>query len=261
MGLIFTTVGDLNLVVKTQFDWLQSAYATQYFAGEEARLQAALRQAVGPSVLQVGKLIDAQPIAQMDLPFLIRSTSSTQANSDVVFDAAFMPFPEKSLACVVLPHVLEQHELPHQVLREAYRVLQSDGHLILTGFNPISLLGMQRKFRRKAALPGRYYSCSRVIDWLQLLDFEVVCSVTYQHAPLSKRPKTQRMFAFLESVGDRILPMFGGAYMITAKKREAGMMLLGEVKYTNRKTKLATATPAKSSLKANRANRLSSSSK
>ena len=211
-----------------------------------------MRQAAGPAVLQIGGILEAQQVDDLDLPLLIKSSAASVDCSNVLCDPAFLPFPEKTLSTVLLPHVLETHDLPHQVLREAHRVLQSDGHLVLTGFNPLSLLGLQNKIGSKAAYLGRYYSSGRVIDWLQLLGFEVVGSAMYQYAPLSKRSKTQKMLGFLETVGDRWLPMFGGGYMITAKKRDVGMTMIGQVKYHTPKPKLASAAPAKTSLNSTR---------
>lgn len=214
----------------------------------------ALKQAAGPAVLQVGEFAQAQVVDALDLPFIVRShpcpDESINSVVDLFLDPAFLPFPEKSLTTVILPHVLEQHRLPHQVLREAHRVLKPEGHLVLTGFNPFSFVGLQNKIYKRAALKGRYYATRRVIDWLQLLGFEVVGSAMYQYGPLSKSQSTRKALNFLESVGGRWLPIFGGAYMITAKKKEVGMTMVGRVKYRARKRKFRAA-PAKTSLKLN----------
>jgi hypothetical protein len=143
---------------------------------------------------------------------------------------------------VVLPHILEVHELPHQVLREAHRVLMPEGHIVLTGFNPNSLLGLQRWLRPTSVCAGRYYSIRRVIDWLQLLGFDVVGSSMFHYAPLSGSKRLKNTFQFLESVGDRWLPMAGGGYMISAKKREGSATMVGRLKYTAKKSKLVAAT-------------------
>jgi SAM-dependent methyltransferase len=241
--------------LSAQKKWFRSDYASQYIERERQYLQAALRQAAGPSALQIGSLLESRFTEELDLPFLAKVSQNSQMPADLFADAAFLPFPEKSLSTVLLPHVLEGHELPHQVLREAHRVLQSDGHLVLTGFNPYSALGLQRKIYSRATLAGPYYSSRRVIDWLQLLGFEVVASAMYQYGPLSKSQGLDKSLSFLESIGDRWLPMLGGAYMITARKREHGMTLLGVHKYRRPRTKLATVVPAKTSINSNRRER------
>ena len=232
--------------------WQHSEYAQHLFASERAALELAMRQALGPSTLQIGVRLDESVIVDCDLPYLVRSSESLSDSDDSVdmhADPAFLPFAPGSFSTVVLPHVLEDHELPHQVLREAHRVLRSDGHLVLSGFNPVSLLGMQRWLNRRAVLMGNYYGAKRVIDWLQLLGFEVVASAAFQYAPLSKSDRIRKSTQFLESIGDRWLPMTGGGYMITAKRRDVGMTLVGKLKSKKSKRPNLATSPVKTALK------------
>lgn len=220
--------------------WLRSAYGRSYISAEKAHLDRALRQISGPSVLKIGDVIDEQMIIDLDFPQLItvhqqwsKQAMLTQHSSNqVVADPAWLPFDANSLSSVILPHVLESHSLPHQVLREVHRVLRSDGHLILTGFNPVSLLGLQRLIFPRAVCKGNYYSVRRVRDWLQLLGFELVASAMYQYAPLVRNARVRNALGFINSVGDRWLPMTGGGYMISAKKRDAGMRLVGKMRFS-----------------------------
>jgi ribonuclease HI len=63
---------------------------------------------------------------------------------------------------------------PHQVLREVERVLVPEGHVLIAGFNPISLFGLKRLVAGKCgAYPWRGQFCRRRLkDWLALLSFE-----------------------------------------------------------------------------------------
>jgi len=231
-------------------EWLESDYAQQYFACEQSHLELGVRQAVSPCVLQIGDYLVQSVVDDLDLPFLVRQQCSNTQSTDLVADPAFLPFASNSFGTVILPHVLEGHELPHQVLREAHRVLTHEGHIVITGFNPISLMGLQRFIRPKAVCHGKYYSAKRVIDWLQLLGFEIAASSMFQYAPLLRSSRLRNAFQFLNSVGDRWLPMTGGGYMITAKKREAAGTLVGEVRFKKPKRKLVAATATKTSNKA-----------
>ncbi|RBP51628.1 class I SAM-dependent methyltransferase [Arenicella xantha] len=229
--------------------WRDSPYAEHYFEQESPYLSAGLKQAVGPKALQVGTQVEQSLIDDLDLPFLLRTSQQMSNPSEVRADPAFLPFSPDSFAMVIMPHVLERHSLPHQVLREAHRVLMPEGHIVLTGFNPASCVGIQRLVRPKAVLSGRYYTVSRVVDWLQLLGFEIVASSMYQYAPLLQSPKLRRGCRFVESIGDRWLPMFGGAYMITAKKREPASTLVGRIRFNTRKRQMHGATaPARASM-------------
>ena len=244
-----------NTVSATQY-WLENHYAQHCWSAERRHWQQALKQIAGPKVLQIGRILEQQVIAGLDLPQLILSVanakrpSTNDVESDLLAaDPAFLPFQPESISSVILPHVLEGHELPHQVLREVHRVLVPDGCLILTGFNPYSIMGVQRRLGLRSVLPGQYYSLKRVIDWLQLLGLEVVGSAMYQYAPLSKSPRLNSSFNFINAIGDRWLPMFGGGYMITAKKREASITLVGKVKFSRSKSRISAPSPAKISLK------------
>ncbi len=242
-----------------QNNWQQSNYAQQYFETEREFLSTGLRLAIGPCVLQLGDLLDSKVIEQMDLPYVVKANiqepqqlnqepcQSKQAfepcpSQELVADPAFLPFDVDSFSTVLVPHVLELHKLPHQVLREAHRVLQPEGHIVLTGFNPNSFIGLQRFIYKRAVPPGRYYSVRRVIDWLQLLGFEVTASAMFQYAPLSQQAGVTKTFAFLESVGGRWLPMTGGAYMIAAKKRVVNCNLLEKSPRKVKRSKLIAAT-------------------
>lgn len=235
---------------KKQLDWQLSQYAQPFFRLEQTVLEPALRQAIGPSTLQIGSLIEQQAIDELDLPLLFRCESSSNpatqqyACADLFSDAAFLPFSPESFSTVVLPHVLEGHTLPHQVLREAHRVLMPEGYIVLTGFNPMSLVGLQHKLSPAITFAGRYYTPRRVVDWLQLLGFEIVANTMFQYAPLSRNEKLRKSMQFLETVGDRWLPMFGGGYMINAKKKDHGMTFVGKVQFakaSKKRSKLSAA--------------------
>lgn len=237
--------------LKTNANWHQSNYAKQFYACERPFLDAGLRQSVGPRVLQLGNALDQSILTDLELPYLLKAGFEKKqcVDADLRLDPAFLPFSPECFSTVVLPHVLETHVLPHQLLREAHRVLKPEGHIVLTGFNPHSFIGVQRFLNPNAVCAGRYYSVQRVIDWLQLLGFEVVASTVFQYAPLSKRQGLRKTLNFLETVGNRWLPMIGGGYMISAKKRDASHAFVGRLRYKKRRSKLVTAPVTKVSLK------------
>ncbi|MDV6317117.1 class I SAM-dependent methyltransferase [Idiomarina sp. HP20-50] len=89
---------------------------------------------------------------------------------------------ENSVDNLIAPFVLEFCRHPHQLLREVTRVLDDDGVLVLTGFNPFSPAAASGFFlRHKKDFPwcGRYFTQVRVKDWLELLGFEVLESEFY----------------------------------------------------------------------------------
>ena len=133
-----------------------------------------------------------------------------------------MPFDSRSIDLMCLPHTLEFAADPHQVLREAHRVLTPEGHLVLLGFNPLSLWGMRRFLARGRGTPwsGHFLHLQRVKDWLKLLDFELGTGrMFYYRPPFALRGG----FRWLEQAGDRWWPMGAAVYLLVAKKRLAGM--------------------------------------
>jgi len=145
-----------------------------------------------------------------------------------------LPFASQSIDLVVMPHVLEIAEEPHQVLREVDRVLVPEGQVIITGFNPASLWGMRQAFVRVGARPflppdAQFISLPRIKDWLKLLSFEANRGRFGCYAPWAGSEGWLSRWAFMEKAGDRWWPFLGNIYLLTAVKRVRGMRLIGRV--------------------------------
>ena len=144
-----------------------------------------------------------------------------------------------------MPHVLEFHGDPHQILREVERILIPDGQLVITGFNPLSLWGLRRKLPKcpdAFPLNGNYISVLRLKDWLQLLNFEVDRGNFGCYAPPCHQERWLRRMHFLEAAGDRWWSFAGGVYLLRAIKRVRGMRLIMPA-WTPKKTRAKALTP------------------
>jgi SAM-dependent methyltransferase len=141
----------------------------------------------------------------------------------------FLPFAEMSLDLLLLPHRLEFSERPHQTLREAARVMMPEGHLLISGFNHLSLWGATAAFKKvfsnNEIYPwnGKFIGLTRLKDWLALLGFEVISVEMCCHIPPFEQPSWHKRFSFMDKVGGRRCAMLGGVYFIVAKKRVVGM--------------------------------------
>ena len=143
-----------------------------------------------------------------------------------------LPFATQSIDLVVMPHILEFAEEPHQVLREVDRVLLPEGHVIITGFNPASLWGLRQVMSRAGARPylprdGQFISLRRLKDWLKLLSFEMNRGRFGCYAPWAASERWLGRWSFLEQAGDRWWPVLGSVYQLTAVKRVRGMRMVG----------------------------------
>jgi len=161
-----------------------------------------------------------------------------------------LPFDSQSLDLLILPHVLECSNHPHQVLREASRVLVPEGRVVICGFNPWSLWGLHER------LPGlepllpvpapMQVSLARVKDWFTLLSFEADRGHFGCYAPPCSTQNWLQRFAFMESAGNRWWPVCGAVYVISAVHRVAGMRLMApgwktrEVRRASRQAAAAT---------------------
>ena len=148
-------------------------------------------------------------------------------------NASALPFDSESLDLVVLPFVLEAHPDPHQVLREAYRVLRPEGQLLILGLNPISLWGLRNYLSRLATpdrigfpWPANYRSVLRLKDWLNLLDFDVARGHFGCYAPPCRHERSFAHLHWLELAGNRWWGFAGASYALMAIKRVPGMTLL-----------------------------------
>ncbi|OQY50442.1 MAG: hypothetical protein B6247_21570 [Candidatus Parabeggiatoa sp. nov. 2] len=113
---------------------------------------------------------------------------------------------------------------PHEILREVERVLIPEGHVVILGFNPVSLWGIWRWFfarRETAPWCGRFLPLLRIKDWLALLGFDLKKQQTFFFALPFHSDRFKNYTKSVEKVGSRWAGNFGAAYVVVAKKRIA----------------------------------------
>jgi len=133
-----------------------------------------------------------------------------------------LPVAGDCIDAVLLHHTLEFSRDPHQVLREAERVLIPEGRILVVGFNPWGLWRWWRGLRRSpGCLPWRRRSLSQkqVQDWLSLLGFDVELSQPLMFRPPLTNPWLMQSLAFLERLGGRWWPGLSGVYVLQGVKR------------------------------------------
>lgn len=209
---------------------------------EQRQLDAVVADIFGYHAMQLGlPEVDALRENRMPLRFcasdrlLDLGQTSGETQVSVVTDFEELPFVSQSIDLVVMPHVLEFADEPHQVLREVDRVLVAEGHVVITGFNPASLWGARQSLARLGATPflpraGQFIGLPRIKDWLKLLSFEVNRGQFGCYAPWVRTDKWLARWSFLEKVGDRWWPVLGSVYLLRAIKRVRGMRLVGAIR-------------------------------
>ncbi len=140
-----------------------------------------------------------------------------------------LPVVSDSIDLVIMPHVLEFNANPHQILREVYRVLIPEGHVVISGFNPFSLWGLHRYFassRNEFPWNGHFIALPRLKDWLKLLNFEMRGGKLCCYTPPFTKENWRKRFKFMEDAGDRWWPISGGIYFLHAVKHKHCMHLI-----------------------------------
>lgn len=133
---------------------------------------------------------------------------------------AELPFAPASIDALLLPHTLDFAVQPQRVLREAERVLIPEGRILIIGFNPLSAWGLRRGAGRHRRPPwcGNQLTSSRLIDWLDLLGFQLEVREWLLFRPPLRSAFSSRL-DWIENAGARWWPLLGGIYVMRAVKR------------------------------------------
>jgi SAM-dependent methyltransferase len=229
-------------------EWLGSAPGQYAMAWEQEQFDRVVADVFGYHALQLGlphlDPLRANRIQNRMTAWLggyesaieIDPILKGQQTAVVIDHCEMLPFASESIDLVVLPHVLELSQDPHQALREVERVLRPDGRLLITGFNPVSLWGARQLISMplpdalvKPYLPeqGHFLSVPRLRDWLKLLSFDMDKGRYGCFAPPFRNAQLIEGSHFLEKAGDRWWPILGSVYFLSAVKRVPGMRLIG----------------------------------
>ncbi len=150
-------------------------------------------------------------------------------------DVDDLPIAEHSIDVCLLSHALEFSLDPHHVVREASRVLIPNGYLVITGYNPLSLVSLNKilPYRRHSSpWNEHFFTPMRVKDWLHLMGFEILSDQRCLHSTLiSNGCNNNGKGGYLSShwknswnnswnnFANKFLPKLGSVYVIVAKKR------------------------------------------
>ncbi len=196
--------------------WWQSPLGQSVLKQEQQLFQSTPEHFHGYYQLQIG--VDENVLPEMTIPKLRKRMANS---ADVMGCNEALPFKSKSLDTLVLSHVLEFSPDPHQVLREAERILVGDGTLIICCFNPWSLWGLRHIIPFETAAPwhGHFFGQARITDWLSLLNFDVISTERLMFRPPFKSEKWLDRTAKLETWGHRFWPVLSGVTILVASKR------------------------------------------
>ena len=207
-------------------DWFETPGGRYVLAWEQTQFDSAVEDVFGFNAVQAG-LPQVDFLRESRIPLKLRA--GPDRGCRLRADPGQLPLASQSIDLLALPHVLEFSARPHQILREAERVLMPEGSIVISGFNPLSLWGAKRALGwERGAHPwcGRFIGLLRLKDWLALLGFELNGGRFGCYAPPFSQTRWLQRSAFMEKAGDRWWPICGGAYVVRAVKRVTGMRLV-----------------------------------
>ncbi|WDE09588.1 class I SAM-dependent methyltransferase [Thalassomonas haliotis] len=151
-----------------------------------------------------------------------QSADEFAGQGDIIADIDDLPLLKQSVDVCVLSHALEFSLDPHHVVREANRVLMPNGYLVITGFNPFSLAGINKLIpyrKNKNPWNERFFSPMRVKDWLHLMGYEIIADHRCLHHSLATNVRQGKLSGYWQSFANNYLTSLGSVYVIIAKKR------------------------------------------
>jgi len=216
---------DCKVIAQSLSDWFATPQGSYVLARERDYYDRTVADIFGFNALQLG-LPEHDFLSGSRIP--LRVIGADQVGAALRLCGNELPFASDSLDLVVLPHVLEFAEHPHQILREVERVLMPEGNLLISGFNPFSLWGGRHMLGSRQGYPwsGHFITLLRLKDWLALLGFEVAGGRFAAYAPPFNQTRWLERFSFMETAGDRWWAVAGGIYFLHAIKRVHGMRLI-----------------------------------
>lgn len=205
--------------------WFTTPQGAYVLGWELAQFDSAVDDVFGFRAVQVG-LPEVDFLRQNRIPF--RFSLALEPGAAVAADPLELPLASQSVDLLALPHVLEFHHNPHEVLREAERVLMPEGQVVISGFNTLSLWRLRQLFASRQQPPwdARYIGLLRLRDWLRVLGFELNGGKFGCYAPPFRQHTWLDRFSFMEKAGARWWPLLGGIYVIRAVKRVHGVRIV-----------------------------------
>lgn len=203
--------------------WLHTPLGHALYENQSACVDTHAAGLTGARQLHVGISHELPLATESDFSQRVMTVSRWQEGLSAgvaVADADELPFPGDSMDLVILHHSADFSAYPHQVIREASRVLRGGGHLLVLGFNPISVWGLRKWLSRRGGGPwsGRFMLRSRMEDWLRLLDFQVESAGShFLRLPVQRAAQVDKL-DLGRLPGLRFLPL-GAYYCIFATKR------------------------------------------
>ena len=165
--------------LETLKSWQDIGLGTALKYHQELKIKEIISHFYGHHLLKVGSLASQLDTSGCTIAHQV-SLSSKKGDENrvgIIADHDELPISNNSIDTALINHLIEFCPDPHQVLREMHRVILPGGNLVISVFNPFSLLLISRFMPFVNPNPftrARLFTVGRIKDWLHLLGFEVL---------------------------------------------------------------------------------------
>ncbi|HSC68843.1 MAG TPA: methyltransferase domain-containing protein, partial [Cellvibrio sp.] len=200
--------------------WFESPLGHALLREEKEATADALQYVFGYHLLQLGisGRVDLTEESRISHRFLLHPQVEQNQRLGALADFNHLPLGNESIDAVVLHHSLDFSQSPHHLLREATRIVIPKGHLIIIGFNPLSLWGLcaslARVFKIQPRWRFQYLRMGRLMDWLKLVDMEPIAVYKGFFRPPLPQENAIKHLQWVERWGKRLHLPWGGFYMV-----------------------------------------------
>jgi hypothetical protein len=163
------------------------------------------------NIIAANKIFAMMPAAQG-----ISRWPESGDNRTCLVDMDHLPLPDQSINRVMVMHGLEGASWPHDTLDEIWRVLQSDGRLLLVVTNR---RGLWAQSDRTPFGTGRPYSPFQIKDMLRNHGFIVERTIHTLYTPRQLLLWPVTITGMIEKYGCKFFPGFGGLIILEARKQ------------------------------------------
>lgn len=141
-------------------------------------------------------------------------------------DLDYLPFQKEGVDVVFMPHTLETVEDPYHLLRQVDRILVPEGHVVITGFNPLGCAVLRQRMWKgeNGFKQAHLMKMERIVDWLNLLGYDIEMAEYSQVTCFGWGEEGEESFSFkmmekLEQGLDKLGMNLGNIYCVVGRKR------------------------------------------
>lgn len=221
------------------YEFYQTPKGCSLLLDEQLLIENALSKVFGYYLVQLGitcerNLVSSSRVSRKIITdaHLPETLDPALLNEFVQADIDYLPFQTDAIDAVVMPHTLESVEDPYHLLRQVDKMLVPEGHMLITGFNPLGCQIIRQRLgeNREAFKQANLVKEQRVVDWLNVLGYDIE-KISYSSLScVTKEPETYKPSEFLmtlENWMDKIGIDLGNIYCVLAKKRVASPTPVG----------------------------------